>query len=356
MTRPARVLVNISALKANFEVVRSLAPRSRVMAIVKADGYGHGTARIASALQSQADAYGVACIEEALRLRDAGVRSPIVLLEGLFSAAEVDTVVAKQLETVVHSPEQIAPLEKSDHPIPVWLKVDSGMHRLGFAPSAIDEVVARLQRPDRSIRFLTHLANVQQSDDGSVAEQLQVFNKALSKHEGERSIANSGAILSTPSSHTHWVRPGIMLYGVSPFAGLRGRDHGLVPAMTLSSRLIAVREVEAGGGVGYGRGFVCPERMRVGVVAFGYGDGYPRQAGTGTPILVKGTRTQVVGFASMDMLTVDLRPIPDAQVGDPVVLWGPDLPVEEIAETVQTIPYELLCRVRMRARYVECGQ
>jgi alanine racemase len=182
---------------------------------------------------------------------------------------------------------------------------------------------------------------------------MRLFDDILGGRSGDRSVANSSAILAWPQYHADWVRPGIMLYGVSPFSDSIGRDHGLQPAMTVASELIAVREVKAGGSVGYGKGYICPHDMPVGVVAFGYGDGYPRHASTGTPILVRGQRTQVIGEASMDMLTVDLRPVPAARVGDPVVLWGAELPVEEVAASAGTIPYELLCRVRMRARYDE---
>jgi len=352
MTRPARVIINVSAVKANFKVVQDRAPRARVMAVVKADGYGHGIARIADALANQADAFGVASVEEAIKLREAGIECPVVLLEGPFGADDVQEIVARRLEAVVHTHEQVALLSDSKADIPLWIKIDSGMHRLGFSPSEVDEVVQRLMRAGRTIRFMTHLASAHRENDESVSEQLRVFDSAIGAHMGERSIANSGAVLAWPASHAEWVRPGLMLYGVSPFQGRTGVDHGLQCAMTVASALISVREVEAGGSVGYGSGFVCPERMRVGVVAFGYGDGYPRRAATGTPIRVAGIRTQVIGEASMDMLTVDLRPVTDAAVGDRVVLWGPELPVEEIADSAGTIPYELLCGVRMRARYI----
>jgi alanine racemase len=353
MTRPARVIVNVAAVQANFKVVQQCAPGARVMAIVKADGYGHGIARIAAALAPLADAFGVASLEEAVELREAGIDRPIVLLEGAFGVDEVDAIVSQRLEAVVHTSEQIAPLCHARSNIPVWVKIDSGMHRLGFPPSEVEPVVRRLRDAGHPLRFMTHLASAHHAHDASVDEQRRVFESVVAAHPGERSIANSGAVLAWPACHADWVRPGLMLYGVSPFPGRRGTDHGLEPAMTVASSLIAVREVEAGGSVGYGKGYVCPERMRVGVVAFGYGDGYPRHAATGTPICIAGVRTQVIGEASMDMLTVDLRPVPDAGIGAPVVLWGPELPVEEVAVSAKTIPYELLCQVRVRARYIE---
>lgn len=353
MTRPARVIVNVSAVRANFEVVAQQAPAARVMAIVKADAYGHGIARIASALEAQADAFGVASLEEAIELRKAGIERPIVLLEGAFNVEEIGDILTHRLETVVHTHEQLAPLCDPRNDIPLWIKIDTGMHRLGFPPAEVDAVVGRLRRAGRKLRFMSHLASAHRENDESVSEQLRVFESVLASHAGERSMANSGAVLAWPQCHADWVRPGLMLYGVSPFDGRRGSDHGLRPAMTVTSALIAVREVEAGGSVGYGKAYICPERMRVGVVAFGYGDGYPRQAATGTPICVAGVRTQVIGEASMDMLTVDLRPVRAAVVGDPVVMWGPELAVEEVAASAKTIPYELLCRVRVRARYIE---
>ena len=353
MTRPARVIVDVSAVRANFEVVQRCAPGARIIAIVKADAYGHGVERIAGALADCTDAFGVASLEEAIKLRRANIRQPIVLLEGPFARDEINEIANFSLETVVHTSQQAEWLSNSEHSIDVWVKIDSGMHRLGFSAADVELVVASLDRPGRSVRFMTHLASANHHNDESVDRQVREFYAVKETREAQCSIANSGAILGWPNLKAGWVRPGLMLYGVSPFAGSYGTDHGLIPAMTVESALIAVREVEAGGSVGYGGGYVCPERMKVGVVAFGYGDGYPRNAGTGTPICVSGTRTQVIGQASMDMLTVDLRPIKDAAIGDPVVLWGSELPVEEIADHAGTIPYELLCRVKMRARYVE---
>ncbi|MFT4562648.1 MAG: alanine racemase [Gammaproteobacteria bacterium] len=353
MTRPARVIVDVAAVVENFKVVQARSPNARIMAIVKADGYGHGIVRVAKALDDCTDSFGVASLEEAIKLREAGIARPIVLLEGPFEAAELRDIVAHRLECVVHSEHQLAWIAEAAEKLNVWIKVDSGMHRLGFAPSQIPKVVESLQTGSHSFRFMTHLASAHHANDRSVDEQLAVFHCAVDAYNSEASIANSSAVLSWPTVQAKWVRPGLMLYGVSPFETSVGSDHGLQSAMTVASQLIAVREVASGSGVGYGRGYICPTQMRVGVVAFGYGDGYPRNASTGTPIVVAGIRTQVIGQASMDMLTVDLRPIPDAAVGDPVVLWGRELPVEEIARHAETIPYELLCRVRMRARYVE---
>ncbi|MGR8918747.1 MAG: alanine racemase [Gammaproteobacteria bacterium] len=350
MTRPARVIIDPQAARHNLALVRRLAPRARVMAVVKADAYGHGVERMAGCF-ADVDAFAVASLEEAVRLRDVGVDRPVVLLEGPFEAAELDTVVALGLELVVHTDEQVAMLAAAGSRVPVWLKLDTGMHRLGFAPERAAAVAAALEGLAAPLRYMTHFANAHRRGDDSVAAQAARFDAALANLPGERTLANSGALLTRPETHADWVRPGLMLYGASPLAGESAASLGLEPVMTLRSRLIAVRVVAAGETVGYGGAWTCPEAMPVGVVAFGYGDGYPRHAATGTPVLVNGVRTQVIGASSMDMLTVDLRPMPAAAVGDPVTLWGAGLPVELVAEAAGTIPYELLCGVCMRARY-----
>lgn len=352
MTRPARVIFDPQAVRANLQRVRLHAPGRRVMAIVKADGYGHGLVRVARALEN-ADAFGVASIEEAVRLRDAAITQPIVLLEGPFEAQELPEISVHRLESVVHNPVQVRMFAAHPEPVPLWIKIDTGMHRLGFAPEEVPEVIAQLDRPGRQLRLMTHFASAHLRGDASVESQMAQFLAVATGREHEHCCANSSGVLAWPGVHGDWVRPGLMLYGVSPFAETSARELGLRPAMTVVSALISVREVEAGGSVGYGRGYVCPERMPIGVVAFGYADGYPRHAATGTPVLINGSRAQVIGECSMDMMAVDLRTVPDARIGDPVVLWGEGLPVEEIARAAGTIPYELLCRMRMRAQFVQ---
>jgi alanine racemase len=253
----------------------------------------------------------------------------------------------------VHNDEQLAWFARHEAPTTLWVKLDTGMHRLGFAPAEARRVVEALQRPGRELRLMTHFASANLLSGDSVPQQMDAFLAAIEGIPGERSMANSCAILGWPHSHAEWVRPGLLLYGVSPFTDQTAADIGLVPALTVTSALIAVKQVPAGGRVGYGESFACPEAMPIGIVAFGYADGYPRHASTGTPILVNGVRTRVIGDVTMDMMMVDLRPVPSARVGDPVVLWGEGLPVEEIAHAAATIPYELLCRMRMRAKFVE---
>ena len=357
MTRPARVVINLSALRHNLNRVRTLAPQSRVMAIVKTDAYGHGITRIARALPS-ADAFGVACLEEARQLRASGIVQPIILLEGAYAAAELQEIEQLDLDMVVHEETQIAMLESARpaKPINAWLKVDTGMHRLGVMPDIFSTTWRRLQdcrSVAQPVRLMTHLATANERTNPMTHAQLACFRQLCGHLPVEKSIANSAGISAFPESHADWVRPGLMLYGVSPLNGGRAADEGLVPVMSLQSEFIAVKKLRAGEPVGYGATWRCPEDMPVGVVAAGYGDGYPRHAPSGTPVVLNGKRVALIGRASMDMLIVDLRTQPDARVGDPVVLWGDGLPVEEIAHYAGTIPYELLCGVHKRLRFVE---
>lgn len=357
MSRPARVCIHLSALSHNLSKVRELAPLSKVMAIIKADGYGHGIIRVARAL-NEANAFGVACLEEATTLRAAGVEKPIVLLEGHYSASEFKQITDLNIDVVVHHQSQLTMLENHSvsKPINVWLKIDTGMHRLGFAPAELDDVFHRLETcisVAKPIRLMTHLATANERDLVLTGHQLQSFEEISKNKDLEKTISNSAAVLDIEKSHSDWVRPGLMLYGVSPFSDTTGIDHGLQPAMTLESKLISVKQLKEGDSVGYGASWSCPGDMPVGIVAAGYGDGYPRHAPSGTPVLVNGVRTALIGRASMDMMAIDLRNQLNAKVGDPVVLWGKGLPVEEIARAANTVPYQLLCAVHKRLRFEE---
>lgn len=359
MTRPASVVINLAALKSNFQRIRQLVSTQRIMAIVKADAYGHGITRVARSLD-QADAFGVACLEEAQELRAAGISQPIVLLEGPFHADELSLIQQLDLEIVVHHADQFAMLDTADGKteIRAWLKIDTGMHRLGFAPADVSAARERLlgcKTISRDIRLMTHLASANDPDAALTARQLETFYNCTRGLADECSIANSAAILDWPDSHADWVRPGLLLYGVSPSSHRKAVDEGLQPVMTLRSRLISVKSLQAGESIGYGATWICPEAMPIGIVAAGYGDGYPRHARSGTPVLVNNRRAGLIGLASMDMLAVDLRRVPEARVGDPVVLWGDGLPVEEIAGCADTIPYELLCGDRKRMTLHEQG-
>ena len=351
MMRPAQVVLDLPALSHNLARVRHLAPGRRIMAVIKANAYGHGMVKAATALQD-ADAFAVACLDEALVLREAGISQPLVLLEGFFTAAELPLLIRHQLIAVVHHEEQLAILERSrlGAPLAVWIKVDSGMHRLGIAPEQLPGLWGRFNDcPSLHVLgFMTHLANADVRDDPLTLHQVERFHQAVASYPGEHSIANSAAILNWSQAHGDWVRPGIMLYGVSPFADSVGESQGLQPAMGLYSQLMAVNHFKRGDRIGYGGEWECPEDMPVGVVAIGYGDGYPRHARTGTPVLVNNQRVPLIGRVSMDMICVDLRSQPQARGGDPVCLWGAALPVEEVARHAGTIPYELLCRVTSR--------
>ena len=360
MTRPARVVINLGALHHNLARVRELSPKSRIMAIVKADAYGHGITRVANVLSS-VHAFGVACLEEARELRAAEISQPVVLLEGPYAASELNEIAHLNLEVVIHDMSQVEMLENVNltRPVPVWLKIDSGMHRLGFLPELFPQVWQRLhacKSVAEEIRLMTHLASANDRENPMTTIQMECFRNLCRDIKAEQTIANSAGILAFPESHANWVRPGLMLYGASPLIDSHGDTEGLQPVMTLESQLIAVKKLSANEPVGYGATWHCPEDMPVGVVAAGYGDGYPRHAPSGTPVLVNGERVSLIGRASMDMLIVDLRKQPHARVGDPVILWGDGLPVEEIANHAGTIPYELLCGVHKRLRFIERGE
>jgi alanine racemase len=359
MTRPSRVVIDKQALKHNLQRVRELAPDSKIMAIIKADAYGHGLVRVANTL-NDADAFGVACLEEAEQLRSASITNPIVLLEGPHKAVDLSAIVQLQLEIVIHNEFQLDILEQAtlDKPLQVWVKIDTGMHRLGFSLENITNILKRVadcKNIKPSFRLMTHLATANEQNNPLTQQQLENFKQACDGLEAEKTIANSAAVIGFPETHADWNRPGLMLYGVSPMADKHAHELRLKPVMTLESELISIQKLKKGEPVGYGATWRCPEDMPVGVVAAGYGDGFPRHAKSGTPVLVNDVRCALIGRASMDMLTIDLRNQPQANVGDRVVLWGESLPVEEIAQYADTIPYELLCGVHKRLEFIERG-
>jgi alanine racemase len=352
MSRPARALLDAGALKHNLQQVRRYAPRARIMAVVKANGYGHGLAWVAQTLSESADAFGVSSVEEGVQLRLAGMTRPVCLLEGFFTADELPLLSKQHLEPVVHNEDQLRALATApaSSPLTVWVKVDTGMHRLGFPPAAVPDVLQQLRHVPAvtQVRIMSHFARAEFSNDAVTQSQINDFAGLTRNLELETSLANSAGILVWPASHLGWVRPGIMLYGASPLADKDATMLDLRPVMTLESALIAVQPRKKGDAIGYGGDWRCPEDMPVGVAAIGYGDGYPRHAPPGTPVLVNGRRVPTVGRVSMDMITLDLRTQPRAKIGDPVVLWGQGLPVEQVAESAGTLSYELLCHVTER--------
>ena len=349
--------IHLGAIRENLRRVRELAPGARVMAVVKADGYGHGLERVARALEG-ADAFGVAGIADGQRLRAAGVSQRIVVLSGHDEAADLAEMRRLRLDTVVHCDAQVELLaaDADSRPLRVWLKLDTGMHRLGVAPERAREVHARLRAlasVDRDIALMTHFANSDVFDDAMTTQQVERFERGVSGLDGERSLSNSAGVLGWPEAQGQWVRVGGALYGMSVVAGRIGADFGFRPAMTLATRLVAINRVRKGEHVGYAATWRAPEDMDVGVAAIGYGDGYPRHSDGATPVLVNGARAALVGRVSMDLVTIDLRGHPYAKVGDPVALWGRGLPVEEVAAHAETIAYELTCGVTRRVRFVE---
>lgn len=349
--------IDLSALEHNLQRVRQAAPSSRVMAMLKANAYGHGMLLAANTLQD-ADSFGVARVGEGVQLREAGITKPIVVLEGFFNTEELQQAAMNSLHLVIHEPGQLAMLQQQSLTTPVtcWLKVDTGMHRLGFAVDAALQAYAALCACDSvvdGVGMMTHLSNADDPQNPESDHQIRQLKPLLEQTGTVGSIANSGAILNWPESHLEWVRPGIMLYGSSPFNGKTGADDGLRPVMTLQSTLIAKHEFKKGDGIGYGKTYICPEDMLVGVVAIGYGDGYPRHAPSGTPVLLNGGIVPLVGRVSMDMITVDLTSQPQAKIGDRATLWGEGLSADIVADHAGTISYELFCRLTGRVEFVQ---
>ena len=345
------VTVDAAALRNNLAVVRRFAPTARVIAAVKANAYGHGLVLAARAL-ADADAFGVARVEEAQALRAAGIKHPIVVLEGVFVASQLDVAAANDLQLVVHSFEQVAMLEQyaGPHRFAIWLKADTGMNRLGFRTEELGPAHSRLQACASvgGMRLMTHLAGAENAGGLDTKLQLDRFRTLSAPLRFERSIANSAAVIAWPDAHAEWVRPGLMLYGASPFAERSAADLGLLPAMTFTTQVIAVRNVAAGEAIGYNGVWRAKRPSRIAVAAVGYGDGYPRCMHAGAPALINGREVSVVGRVSMDMTMLDATAVPDAAVGDEVTLWGRGLPAERVAQFADTIAYELFCRIAER--------
>lgn len=353
MSRPTRIIVEPGALLHNIRRIKTLAPKSQIIAMVKANAYGCGIRSIAPVLDGQVDALGVACLEEALKIRALGVRTPCILFQGIFGADELQTLVSHQLACVVHQPHQLrwileTPLDK---PLQVWVKVNTGMHRLGFQAQEAGDVIRALKNCPwvaEPIGLMTHMACADEPNRYENQQQIERFNQLDSTSCQMRSMANSAAIMSFPSIHFDAVRPGIMLYGVSPFANKTASELGLMPVMRFVSAVSAIYHHPKGAVIGYSGTWVAKRPSVIGIVPVGYGDGYPRHIQKNTPVWINGMEVPVVGRVSMDMLSVDLTEHPDVSVGSPVELWGRHLPVERIAAAAGTIPYELMCQISER--------
>ncbi len=358
--KAATAVIDRRALRHNLQQVRRQAPQSRLIAVVKANAYGHGLLETAHTLQD-ADCYGVARIGEALKLRSGGIVKPILMLEGFFSAEDLPVLVANNIETAVHSIEQLEALEQATlaRPVPVWMKLDTGMHRLGVRPEHAEAFYQRLsacRNVVQPVNIMSHFSRADEPSSDATLKQMQCFEQFARGKPGQRSIAASGGTLLWPDAHNDWVRPGIILYGVSPMEDANGSQFDLQPAMTLKSNLIAVREHKAGESVGYGGTWVSEGDTRLGVVAMGYGDGYPRSAPSGTPVWLNGREVPIVGRVSMDMMSVDLGPNATDKVGDEVVLWGREVPVERIAECTGISAYELITKLTQRVAMEYIGE
>ncbi|MBY4677692.1 alanine racemase [Marinobacterium arenosum] len=346
MSRQARALIDLDAIRANYRLACAQSPQSQAVAIVKADAYGHGATRVAAALEPEVPAFGVACIEEAIALREAGITRPILLLEGFFQPDELPIIVEQNFWTALHSEhqiDQIAALPESAG-LHVWLKMDSGMHRLGVAPEHYADAFRRLKALPQvaEVVLMSHFACADELDNDFTRVQIERFRQATEGLDAPVSLANSPATLGWPQARQDLMRPGLMLYGASPFGQPQVEADKLQPAMTLLSEVIAVREIEPGESVGYACTWTADQPSRVGTVAMGYGDGFPRHAKNGTPVLIDGQRSRIIGRVSMDMLTVDLTDLPQAGLGSTVEFWGANLSINEVAPWCDTIPYTLM--------------
>ncbi len=358
MARPTKAIVDLAAIRQNYLLAQSLAPNSKTLAVVKANAYGHGARQVAEKLSNIADGYAVASIEEAVALRDSGIDSKILLLEGFFHPSELDCIDTLQLDVCLHSDQQFNQLlaHSFKSPITFWIKVDTGMHRLGFQPNQLPSLLntLTLHKPNHAIVIMSHFACADETESDHTKQQIHCFNQLLA-HPYPKSLCNSPGLLAWPEAQYDWTRPGMMLYGASPLAEENEYSRQLVPSMTLQSEVIAIRDVAVGDSVGYGASFSCDKPTRIATIPVGYGDGYPRQAPSGTPILVNGQRCALAGRVSMDMITVDVTMLPNCSIGDTVECWGKNILLKEVANACGTIPYELVTRMTNRPSKVYIG-
>jgi alanine racemase len=358
MSRTALAVLSTENLIHNLAIIQSKVPQAKIMAMVKANAYGHGLRSVALRLQEHVAGIGVASIDEALALRKVGVRISITLMEGIFEPDELLIASCEGFHVVFHTMEQIKWLESSTSlplPLTAWLKIDTGMGRLGFEPEQVSYAYSRLALHKQIIKpvgYMSHLACADVVDHPLNQQQLDLFATLTQNTSGAKSICNSAAIFAFTHHQYDVVRPGLALYGISPFSTSTAKEFDLKPVMTLQTRLISIRMARKDSAIGYGAHFHCPEDMPIGVIAIGYGDGYPRSARNGTPILVNGVRCTIVGRVSMDMLTIDLRPYPQAKVNDQVILWGNGLPLEEIVPYTNNSPYDILTSVQSRVKFL----
>jgi alanine racemase len=358
MSRPAKIIIDLAAIGANCRLAQSLAPHSKIVAVVKADAYGHGSAEVAKALEPQVEMFTVSCLEEAMILRENGLSKPILLLEGCFDKTELRCASNNQCEIVVHSCLQLEQLLNTilETPINVWLKIDTGMHRLGILPQEVESMYAKLSASANvnNIVLMTHFAHADDVDGAHTGIQISRFEHCIqpivanTSQKVELSMANSAALLAWPQTRVDWNRPGIMLYGLSPFAEPNDAANKLIPAMDFESQVIALRNIASGESVGYGCTWTADRPSTIATVAVGYGDGYPRNAKSGTPVLINGSRAPLAGRVSMDLISVDVTDLSNVKIGDTAILWGKTLSANEVASWADTIGYELVTRMPKR--------
>ena len=351
MSRGIRARIDRSALKHNLALARELAPQSRVIAVIKADGYGHGMLEVARSL-NDADAFAVESAEGGVKLREAGIEKEILLLSGFHEEGDIDGIAQWRLSPVIHDHWQVAALSRGEsrEAVSIWIKIDSGMHRVGFDPEAFSQVLQALESLSnvRITGLMSHLANADDLSNSATRDQCRRFLEVAGDRSYPLSLANSPGVLGWPETHLDWIRPGMMLYGCSPMKDRSEADLGLRPAMSLEARIIAIKHVVQGEAIGYGSTWACDSPTRVGVLACGYGDGYPRHAPSGTPVWVKGSPGRTLGRVSMDLMSIDLSGCEDARPGDWVELWGANVTASTVAKHAGTIPYELVTRVTSR--------
>jgi len=355
--RPTSAIVRLGAIVDNYRVAASLAPASRNIAVIKANAYGHGMVEVAKALEPEVPAFAVAFIDEAVQLRDAGISKPVLVLQGVTQASDIVEAAANDFWLRLHDQAQVDWVVSANitKPVGVWVNVDTGMHRFGLVPEVIEQVCGELLSSPNvktGLVLSTHLACADDLANPLTGQQVSMIRSCAGTHNLDLSIANSAGILCWPESHAQWNRPGYMLYGNSPMEPGGGDSFGLSPAMNMQSEIVAIRDIKPGEGIGYGHNWVAKRQSRIGTIAIGYGDGYPRHAPNGTPVLVNGQRVPLVGRVSMDAITVDLSDLEKAEVGDPVELWGQDLSVNEVASAAGTIGYEILAGLTGRAPLV----
>lgn len=353
MNRPARAIINLSNLRHNLQVAKSLSPKSKTVAVVKANGYGHGLKEVALALDSDADALAVACIEEALEIKATGVKSPIIILEGYFDESEIEVAVTNDFCLVLSRLDSVESILKMKlkGKLTLWLKVETGMHRSGMSADDFNKAYAKLIKSElinRDIVVVTHFACADELDNPMTTKQIAEFTLLTSHLNVQQSLANSAALLAWPASHAHWNRPGYMLYGVSPFKQKHINTKNLLPVMTLKSAITSIKSIKRGDSVGYGSIWTAGRDSTIATIAIGYGDGYPRNARSGTPVLVNGERVPLVGRVSMGVIIVDITDFKNIIVGDEVILWGNGLSISEVASYADTVGYELLAGMPAR--------